>query len=269
MSKRSNIQRAIKRRDKLRRNVCRRCQFRGPKGRCLDPALKSGRCGDWVWYLLRGNKQHRRRWVRPKDPRTSSQIHNRVRLGAASRKYSAGLTDEERDACVAAGAKRQSRRRMGQSGSLTGQQYSVHRTYAKKTAARVGGTGIPAKVPQPQKVTRPTWGLHRAIAGAPPGRRGSRWQVTGPGREAVAGSEVPQSKRVTRSTRERYHTGFGAARVPRRRDTVSSRKLRVRLMQRVGVRPMPAHRPAAQPCAGPARAPGGQFDGGNSCRKRQ
>ena len=222
-----------------------------------------------MWYLLRGNKQHRRRWVRPKDPRTPGQLHNRARLGTASRKYSAVLTDEERDACVAAGAKRQSRRRMGQSGSLTGQQYSVHRTYAKNTAARVGGTGIPAKVPQPQKVTRPTWGLRRVIAGAPPGRRGKRRQVTGWGREAVASSEVLQSQRVTRFTRGRYRTGFGVIRVPRHRDSGSSRRLRVRLMQRVEVRPMPARPPAAQPCAAPARGPGGQFDGGNSCRKRR
>ena len=122
---RSKLQRVIKRRDKQRRNWCRRCPFSAPGGRCLDTTIRSGRCGDWVFYLLPGGKQCRRRWVRPKDPLTPAQVRNRARLAAASRKYSAGLTDQEQDACIAAGAKARSRRRLGQSGPLTGQQYSV------------------------------------------------------------------------------------------------------------------------------------------------
>ena len=266
---RSKLERAFKRRDKQRRHWCRRCPFRAPKGRCLDTTLRNGRCGDWVYYLLPGNKQCRRRWVRPKDPRTPAQRQNRARLATASRKYSTVLTEPARDACIAAGAKRQSRRRMGQSGPLTGQQYLVHKAYVKTAAAKVQNTRIPAQMPKPQRVTRPTWGLHRGISRVPPGKHRRRWQVAGRRHKVVAVSGAPQSQRVTRSTRERYRAGFGVARVPRRRDAGPSRLRRARLTQRMGVRPMPAHRPAAQPCAGPARAPGGQFDGGNSCRKRQ
>ena len=169
MPNRSKIQRAIKKRDKLRRNWCRRCRFRSPRGRCLDPTIRIGRCGDWVYYLLPGNKQCRRRWVRPKDPRTPARLQNRARLGTASHKYSTLLTEEERKTCIAAGAKRQSRPRLGQSGSLTGQQYSVHKAYAKHAAAKVQNTKIPAQVPHPQKLTRPTWGPHQGIAGVPLG----------------------------------------------------------------------------------------------------
>ncbi len=90
---RSKLQRAIKRRDKQRRNWCRRCPFLAPSGRCLDTTIRSGRCGDWVFYLLPDGKQCRRRWVRPKDPRTPAQLQHRTRLAAASRKYSNLLTD--------------------------------------------------------------------------------------------------------------------------------------------------------------------------------
>jgi hypothetical protein len=51
-----------------------------------------------VFYLLPGGKQCRRRWARPKDPFTPAQVRNRARLAAASRKYSAVLTDREHDA---------------------------------------------------------------------------------------------------------------------------------------------------------------------------
>ena len=103
---------------------CRRCPYRTPSGQCLDPSLKNGRCGDWVWYTV-GAKQLRRLWVKPRDPRTPSQRLWRKRLRAASRKYSQSLTNEQQDACIAAGAKRQSRPCFGQSGLLTGQQYWV------------------------------------------------------------------------------------------------------------------------------------------------
>lgn len=267
MPNRSKIQRAIKKRDKLRRRWCRRCRFCAPSGRCLDPTIRVGRCGDWVYYRLRGNKQYRRRWVRPKDPRTPAQLQNRARLGAASRHYSARLTDEERDACAAAGAKRQSRARLAQSGPLTGQQYSVHKAYAKNAAAKVQNTGIPAHVPQPQKLTRPTWGLHRGGAGVPPGQRERGWGITGRRRGARGAPELYEQQRVARATGERCRNGSAPALVRHRRGTGSARALRARLMQRMGVRPMAARRPAAQPCAGPARGPGDQFDGGNWCRR--
>jgi hypothetical protein len=208
----SKIQRAIKRRDKLRSHWCRRCRFCAPSGRCLDPTIRIGRCGDWVYYRLRGNKQYRRRWVRPKDPRTPAQLQNRARLGAASRHYSARLTDEEQDACIAAGAKLQSRPRLGQSGSLTGQQYSVGKAYAKNAAAKVQNARIPAKVPQPQKVIRPTWEIRRGVAGVPPGHsprdtglggkeEARRMNEECGGNMVRAASKVPQPKRVMRRCR--------------------------------------------------------------------
>jgi hypothetical protein len=215
----SRTQRAIKKRDKLRRNWCRRCRFCAPSGRCLDTTLRSGRCGDWLFYVLPGNKLCCRRWVRPKDPRIPAQLHNRVRFGAASHKYSAALTEQERKACIAAGARRKSRPRLGQSGPLTGQQYSVHKEYAMRAAGKVESTEYPAKVPQPQNVTKPSWEMRRGITGMAP--------------------------------------------VLRHRDTRSLSMRRALLMRRMGVRPMPVHRPAAQPYAALARAPSARFGGGN------
>jgi len=111
-----------------RRSSCRDCRFRAPSGGCLDPVLTSGRCGDYVRYV-RGNKQRRRLYVKPTNPRTSRQQRWRDRFGAASSKYSHSLTDDQHDACIAAGAKLRSRPRLGQSGPLTGQQYSIRREY--------------------------------------------------------------------------------------------------------------------------------------------
>src|ERR1035438_6852647 len=236
MPNHSKLQRATKRHDKLRRNWCRRCRFRAPSGQCLDTTLRSGRCGDWVYYLLRGNKQFRRRWVRPKDPRTPAQLQSRARLRVASRHYSSRLTDEERDACIAAGAKRQSRPRLGQSGALSGQLYSVRNAYAKKMAAKVQSTNIPAQVPRPQKVTRPTWETRRGGSVVTPGQRARRSGVTGRGRKAVAASEVLKRKGLTRRTREHYRNGSGVVPVQRRRGTRFSRVVRALVMRRTGVR---------------------------------
>jgi hypothetical protein len=227
---RSKLQRAMKRRDKQRRNWCRRCPFRAPSGQCLDTTIRSGRCGDWVYYLLPGNKQCRRRWVRPKDPLTPAQVRNRARLAAASRKYSAGLTDQEQDACIAAGARRRSRPRLGQSGPLTGQQYSVRREYAANARGKVQNAEIHAKVIKPQRVTRPTWGLRRGSAGVPPEQRRRGWRTTGRGHKPAAAPQVRQPHRVTRSTWQRYRirSVVLAPAQRRRRGTRSSRSLRAR-----------------------------------------
>ena len=199
---RSKLQRAIKRRDKQRRNWCRRCPFRAPSGQCLDTTIRSGRCGDWVFYRLPSGKQCRRRWVRPKDPLTPAQVRNRARLAAASRKYSAVLTEQERDACIAAGAKCRSRPRLGQSGPLTGQQYSVRREYAANAGGKVQNTEIPAKVLKPQRVTRPTWEPRRGSAGVPPEQRRRGWRATGRGQKPVVAPQVRQRHRIARFTRE-------------------------------------------------------------------
>jgi hypothetical protein len=114
---------------RLRKSVpksCSLCQWRGPAGECLDKQTKSGRCGSWVWYV-RGSKQWCRRWAKPKDPKTPAQRRSRARLAAASAEYSAVLTDEQQDACIAAGAKQQSKPRLGVSGTLTGHQSWVQR----------------------------------------------------------------------------------------------------------------------------------------------
>ena len=65
---------------------------------------------------MRGGKQCRRRYARPRDPGTLAQLLSRARFGTVSRRYGRSLTDEERDACIAAGAKLRSRPRMDQSG---------------------------------------------------------------------------------------------------------------------------------------------------------
>jgi len=228
---RSKLQRTNKRRDKQRRNWCRRCPFSSPSGQCLDTTIRSGRCGDWVFYLLPGGKQCRRRWVRPKDPLTPAQVRNRARLAAASRKYSTLLTDQEHDACIAAGARRRSRPRLGQSGRLTGQQYSVRKEYAANARRKVQNTIIPAKVPKPQRVTRPTWGPHRGATRVPPEQRRRGWRATGRGQKLMVASQVPQTRRVTRSTWLRHRSGSVVVAPLQRRSasTVSSRLHRVRL----------------------------------------
>jgi hypothetical protein len=126
-----------------------------PATRCLDPThLRSGRCGDWVWYVL-GGKQRRRRDVIPRDPRTPAQLRSRAALGATSRDYSAVLTEAQQDACIAAGAKVQSRRRLGSSGPLTGQQYHVRQECAGKQYREAA-----AQVAQSQRVTQAPWEPH-------------------------------------------------------------------------------------------------------------
>jgi hypothetical protein len=78
-----------------------------------------------VWFVLHGHKQFRRRWVKPEDPRSMRQRRWRARLSAASGRYSRKLTKEQQDAYIAAGEKRRSCPRLGQSAVLTGRQYSV------------------------------------------------------------------------------------------------------------------------------------------------
>jgi hypothetical protein len=94
-----------------------------------------------VWYL-RGNRQCRRRWAKPTDPKTPAQLRSRARLAAASTEYSTALTKEQRQACIAAGASQQSRLRLRQSGRLTGQLHWVKQSCAAKTPvppAKAGG----------------------------------------------------------------------------------------------------------------------------------
>jgi hypothetical protein len=82
---------------------------------------------------MRGNKQFRRRWAKPIDRKTLSQLRYRARLAAASKEYNEALTQEQKDACIAAGAKQKCRPRLGPSGTLTGQQHWVRQRCAGKT----------------------------------------------------------------------------------------------------------------------------------------
>ncbi len=111
---------------------CSHCVFCGPGGECRDgTAFKSGRCGDWVWYVRNGH-QWRRPWLKGFDPKTAKQRAWRARLAAASKSYNEVLTEEERRACIAEGAKRRTRPRLGQSGPQTGQQYWVGKECSEK-----------------------------------------------------------------------------------------------------------------------------------------
>ena len=111
---------------------CIRCVYCGPAGECRDgKAFKSGRCGDWVWYVQR-SQQWRRRWLKPFDPKSAKQQAWRARLAAASKAYSEELSQEERAACVAAGAKRRTRPRLARSGRQTGQLYWVGKECSQK-----------------------------------------------------------------------------------------------------------------------------------------
>jgi hypothetical protein len=123
---------------------CPRCPFYAPSGKCLDTTRRSGRCGDWVYYWRNG-KQIRRLWSRPHDPRTPLQLFWPARLGAASKRYSQGLTGGQQDGWIAAGARLQSRPRLTQSGPLTRQQYAVRQECSTKAAVGARSAGPVAK----------------------------------------------------------------------------------------------------------------------------
>ena len=201
---------------------CRRCPFCAPSGACLDTTIRSGGCGDWVFYLLRG-KQFRHLWVKPHDPRTPSQLHWRARLSAASRKYSEALTDEQQNACIAAGARRRSRRRLAQSGPLTGQQWWVRSQCAEKAEGRMQNAETTAKGLQTQGILRPTWEPHRSISVVPPGhycrntgragkKEGRRKNEECGRQKATDAMAVRQGQRISRSTSPHYRSATWAMR---------------------------------------------------------
>jgi hypothetical protein len=146
---------------------CRGCPCRAPSGRCLDTRIRSGRCGDWVWYL-RGNRQLRRLYVQPRDARSPRQLHERARFGAASTKYSKALTQAQREYLIAVGAKFRSRPRLAQSGRLTGQQYSIRMAYKAKAEGRTQKAEKPAEGLQTQGISLSTSDIHRSITGVSP-----------------------------------------------------------------------------------------------------
>jgi hypothetical protein len=175
----SRRSKAARRRELSRRPGCHECPFCDASGKCLDAAIKSGRCGDWVWYTV-GGKQLRRLWVKPRDPGSPSQRRWRTLLGAASKKYSEALTDKQQDACIAAGAKRRGRPRLGQWGWLTGQQYWVRKECGANAEGRMKNAERPGKGLQTQGISQPTWEPHRHTTVTPPvQRRRDRGRASG------------------------------------------------------------------------------------------
>ena len=173
-----------------RRRLCLGCPFLAPSGKCLDARLKSGRCGDWIFYVW-GGKQFRHLDVKPHDPRTPSQRCCRNRLTGASRRYSRSLSEAERAACIAAGAKRRSRKRLGQCGRLTGQQHWVGKECARLAEAVVADVQSASKPLETKGNSIPTWERHRGTSLVAP------WQLRGgkqrAGREGQE-SEVQRPK---------------------------------------------------------------------------
>ena len=103
-------------------------------------------------------KQSRRPYLYPRDPRSLAQVRSRARFGAASRKYSYSLTEKQRNACIAAGAKRRSRPRLYQSGPLTVQQYSIRKKYGlRKAHGHAVKTALAPQVPKPQTLKVTSW----------------------------------------------------------------------------------------------------------------
>ena len=200
------------------RHQCRRCPLRPPSGRCLNPVLRSGRCGDWIWYM-RGGKQCRRRYTRPRDPGTLAQLLCRARLSTSSRRYSRSLTEEEQAACIAAGAKLRSRSRLDQSGPLTGQQYWVRKDSAHaKVKVKPTKAKTAPQVLKPQRVARSTSGTHRGLSRVPPelhrlgalrarkGRRGSGL-VGHKLKKPAPPSHMLRNRKVARSAWRRHRRG--------------------------------------------------------------
>ncbi len=200
-------------RKKQPRHRCRRCPYYGPWGQCFDLRRKSGRCGDWVWYM-RGAKQWRHLYVQPRDPRTPAQRYWRAKFGAASRKYSQSLTQEERRTFIAAGSKLRSRPRLGQSGPLNGQHYSIRRDYSTPAAQRPPDAKSSRNPLQTKGISRSTSDPCRTTAGPLPKQHACNRSRAGnhkPGRaprtplkqKAWAVSRLHRRPRVTQSTRQR------------------------------------------------------------------
>jgi hypothetical protein len=210
---------AVKTLDLRRGRLCPRCAFCAPSGRCLNPAVKSGRCGDWIWYMRHG-KQCRRLWTKVRDPRTPQQRYWRKLLSAASKRYSAGLADKQQDACIAAGAKLRSRTRLGQWGYLTGQQYWVRQECKGKAPGPVPSTKTCTEPLQTKQISASTWEPHRDATVTPPGEhRPAKGIPRPPGRASVLASPSIrrhpgiQGPRVRSPSRRRCSWGDRASRI--------------------------------------------------------
>jgi hypothetical protein len=199
-----------------------------------DGIPKSGRRAEWVFYMFHG-KQCRRRYVVPRNPRTPGQLRSWAPFAAASKTWSHSnqLTDEQRGAWHAAGAKMQSHPRLGQSGPLTGQQHFVGRHCSRtaireemlcepieRKAEKAEGSrknaeskghraGFTTQVPRTHRVTRQTSGTRWGCAGAALRRHLRRKASAAHGRASMGSSQTLQSQTVPRPTWERYRGSSG------------------------------------------------------------
>jgi hypothetical protein len=206
---------------------------------------------------MRKGRLFRRRYVRPKDPRTPKQLRARAVLGAASKAWSSSecFTEAQRQGLRAAGAKAQSRPRLAQSGPLTGQQFFVGKSCARGRLGReirrllAGGmiNSQQAKKPrgrakgsirhsdfrkgkatvrrgraQPQRFEGVARFSRESLRGrsivAPVQRRWVRAYARKPARKTVS-SQVRQYQMVARSTWEQHRSPSVAARWQHRRGT--------------------------------------------------
>ncbi|MEI7937341.1 MAG: hypothetical protein WCK27_11685 [Verrucomicrobiota bacterium] len=195
----------------------------------------SGRSGPFVYYMRNGRLCWRR-YVVPEDPSTARQRRSRAAFRAASRTWSQGgpLTDKQRDAWYADGAKRQSRSRLAQSGPLTGQQNYIGRNSTRKQRdyqllSRPPQRGqekanpkrlkseLSVQVPKSQPITRSTSGPRWVHAvPAPSMRRGASGNAKkSKARQLI--SQMPHLQRSARSTSGRPQTSTRALPGPRQR----------------------------------------------------
>jgi hypothetical protein len=95
---------------------------------------KSGRCGDYVFYMRR-RRLFRHRYVVPRNVRTAARRRTRGDFGAIAKAWGGRLTEEQRRAWMAAAAKVKSHPRLWQSGPLTGE---MHFQGINSARARIG-----------------------------------------------------------------------------------------------------------------------------------
>ena len=92
----------------------------------LPDVPKSGRQEGWIYYVRR-NRQIKRPYKKPRDPRTPAQLRCRAAFRTAVKAWSQsqGMTQDDQRAWIAVAGKVRSRPRLAQSGPLTGQQYFI------------------------------------------------------------------------------------------------------------------------------------------------
>src|ERR1035437_3544275 len=100
---------------------------------------KSGRCGDYVFYMRR-RRLFRRRYVVPRNVRTAARRRTRRDFGAIARAWGGQLTEEQRRGWMASGAKVKSHPRLWQAGPLTGE---MHFQGINNARARIGAEMLP------------------------------------------------------------------------------------------------------------------------------